>query len=180
MFQASCAWWRPLWYFLFVLLFSARSGGMREARYGSIMPPIIHYLFIYYYLIYYLVFAAAACVKHPAQHANIFCLFNLLFIVYFLFSVCRLVAADLWRISMWSLCGQLLPQSLAARMLPDICVPPKHSCSPSSFVIYETMFCTPCCAVVIIIIQQPPCWAKVIMIILRPADPRVIAQQLLL
>jgi hypothetical protein len=46
---------------------------MREACYGSIMPPIIHYLFIYYYLIYYLVLAAAACVKHPAGHANNIC-----------------------------------------------------------------------------------------------------------
>jgi hypothetical protein len=42
-------------------------------------------------------------------------------------------------------------------MLPDICVPSKHSCNPSCFVIYETILCTPCCAVVIIRIQQPPC-----------------------
>jgi len=54
-------------------LFSACSGGMREASCGSIMPPIIHCLFIYYCFIYYFVFSAAACVKHPADHANIIC-----------------------------------------------------------------------------------------------------------
>jgi hypothetical protein len=51
-------------------LFSACSASMRQASCGSMIPPIINH---FYYFIYYLVSAAAACVKHPAGHANIIC-----------------------------------------------------------------------------------------------------------
>jgi hypothetical protein len=51
---------------LFVyLLFSARSGSMREASWGQHDACHYYLLFIYLLLIYYLVSAAAACMRHP-------------------------------------------------------------------------------------------------------------------
>jgi len=70
-------------YYLICLLFSASSGSLRQASCGSTIPPI-NALFIYYFLIYYSVSAAAACVKHPAGHANVICLFVYLLSMYYL------------------------------------------------------------------------------------------------
>jgi len=68
-----------IYLFIICLLFSACCGCMREASSSNMIPPI--FLILYYY--YYLVSPAAACVKHPAGHANIICLF----INYYLFII---------------------------------------------------------------------------------------------